>query len=102
MNKNGRTNALNSQFSTSKKKKFDKNNSLIHQSKNRSCVNQKFYQKILTKWYPEYNIQVKNIERLDETIFLEVKMKYLKQNEILKISENISFFLSEDIIIYNG
>lgn len=63
---------------------------------------QKFYQKILTKWYPEYNIQVKNIERLDETIFLEVKMKYLKQNEILKISENISFFLSEDIIIYNG
>jgi hypothetical protein len=49
MNKNGRTNALNSQFSTSKKKKFDKNNSLIHQSKNRSCVNQKFYQKISKK-----------------------------------------------------
>jgi hypothetical protein len=65
-------------------------------------MKQKYYQKLLTKWYPEYNIEIKNIERLNETVFLEVKMKYLKQKEMLRISENISCFLSEDIIIYNG
>jgi hypothetical protein len=65
-------------------------------------MKQKYYQKLLTKWYPEYNIEIKNVERLNETVFMEVKMKYLKKQEMLKISNNLSCFLSEDIIIYNG
>jgi hypothetical protein len=65
-------------------------------------MKQKYYQKILTKWYPEYNIEIKNVERLNETVFMEVKMKYLKKQEMLKMSDNLSCFLSEDIIIYNG
>jgi hypothetical protein len=65
-------------------------------------MKQKYYQKLLTKWYPEYNIEIKNVERLNETVFMEVKMKYLKKQEMLKMSDNLSCFLSEDIIIYNG
>jgi hypothetical protein len=65
-------------------------------------MKQKYYQKLLTKWYPEYNIEIKNVEILNETVFMEVKMKYLKKQEMLKMSDNISCFLSEDIIIYNG
>ncbi len=65
-------------------------------------MKQKYYQKILTKWYPEYNIEIKNVEKLNETVFMEVKMKYLKKQEMLKMSDNLSCFLSEDIIIYNG
>jgi hypothetical protein len=65
-------------------------------------MKQKYYQKLLTKWYPEYNIEIKNVEILNETVFMEVKMKYLKKQEMLKMSDNLSCFLSEDIIIYNG
>jgi hypothetical protein len=65
-------------------------------------MKQKYYQKLLTKWYPEYNIEIKNVEKLNETVFMEVKMKYLKKQEMLKMSDNLSCFLSEDIIIYNG
>jgi len=65
-------------------------------------VKEKYYQKLIEVLYPEHNIKIKKVETAKDYYFVQVKMKRTEFEKIRNISEVVSGFLSENIIIYIG
>jgi len=65
-------------------------------------LKEKYYQKLIKVLYPEHNIKIKNVEPGKDFYFIQVKMKRTDFEKIKNISEVVSGFLSENIIIYIG
>lgn len=65
-------------------------------------MKEKYYQRLIKTLYPERHIEIKSIENAKNYHFVKVKMKYTDHVEMRSISETMSSFLSENIIIYRA
>lgn len=60
----------------------------------------KYYQKLIEVLYPEHNIKIKKVEVAKDYRFVQVKMKRTEFEKIRNISDVVSEFLSENVVIY--